>query len=173
MAASLSEINARIVWGEGPSLFPVIWRCVGDSSRPLSDTLHTKFISFMGLKLFQIHIKDLPMPPPCIIYSATARNKSPSISDCLAVSRHGYCPHGKNARSSHIILYLCATPFCGPSLPGSPPKCKELESSSYSLLLLKWMIYRCCCCCSIVQLCLTLCDPMDSSMPGLSVLHYF
>ena len=28
-----------------------------------------------------------------------------------------------------------------------------------------------CCCCSIAQLCLTLCDPMDCSMPGFPVLH--
>ena len=27
-------------------------------------------------------------------------------------------------------------------------------------------------CCSVVQLCLTLYDPMDCSMPGLPVLHY-
>ena len=29
-----------------------------------------------------------------------------------------------------------------------------------------------CCCCSIVQLCLTLCDPVDCSMPELPVLHH-
>ena len=28
------------------------------------------------------------------------------------------------------------------------------------------------CCCSIAQLCLTLCNPMDCSMPGLPVLHH-
>ena len=28
------------------------------------------------------------------------------------------------------------------------------------------------CCCSVTQLCLTLCDPMDCSTPGLSVLHH-
>ena len=28
------------------------------------------------------------------------------------------------------------------------------------------------CCCSVAQLCLTLCDPMDYSMPGFSVLQY-
>ena len=29
-----------------------------------------------------------------------------------------------------------------------------------------------CCCCSVAKSCLTLCDPMDCSMPGSSVLHY-
>ena len=29
-----------------------------------------------------------------------------------------------------------------------------------------------CCCCSVAKLCLTLCDPMDCSMPGFSVIHY-
>ena len=27
-------------------------------------------------------------------------------------------------------------------------------------------------CCSVTKLCLTLCDPMDCSMPGFPVLHY-
>ena len=30
----------------------------------------------------------------------------------------------------------------------------------------------CCYCCSVAKLCLTLCDPMDCSMPGSSILHY-
>ena len=28
------------------------------------------------------------------------------------------------------------------------------------------------CCCSVAQSCLTLCDPMDSGTPGLSVPHH-
>ena len=28
------------------------------------------------------------------------------------------------------------------------------------------------CCCSVVKSCLTLCDPMDSNVPGFPVLHY-
>ena len=28
------------------------------------------------------------------------------------------------------------------------------------------------CCCLIAKSCLTLCDPMDCSMPGFSVFHY-
>ena len=28
------------------------------------------------------------------------------------------------------------------------------------------------CCVAVVQLCLTLCDPMDCSTPGFSVLHH-
>ena len=34
------------------------------------------------------------------------------------------------------------------------------------------VIYYICCCCSIFQSCLTPCDPMDCSTPGLPVLHY-
>ena len=30
-----------------------------------------------------------------------------------------------------------------------------------------------CCCCLVARLCPTLCDPMDCSMPGSSVFHYF
>ena len=29
-----------------------------------------------------------------------------------------------------------------------------------------------CCCCSVAQLCLTLCNPMDWSMPGYPILHH-
>ena len=29
-----------------------------------------------------------------------------------------------------------------------------------------------CCCCSVIQLCLTLWDPMDCNTPGFPVLHY-
>ena len=29
-----------------------------------------------------------------------------------------------------------------------------------------------CYCCSVVQLCLTLCSPMDCGMPGFPVLHH-
>ena len=29
-----------------------------------------------------------------------------------------------------------------------------------------------CCCCSVAQMCLTLCDPMDCSMPGFPALHH-
>ena len=32
--------------------------------------------------------------------------------------------------------------------------------------------YRPYCCCSVSQSCLTLCDPMDCSTPGLPVLHH-
>ena len=32
---------------------------------------------------------------------------------------------------------------------------------------------RCCCCCSVTLLCLTLCNPMDCSAPGLPVPHHF
>ena len=32
-------------------------------------------------------------------------------------------------------------------------------------------LYFCCCCCSVAKFCLTLCDPMDCSLPGFTVLH--
>ena len=33
-------------------------------------------------------------------------------------------------------------------------------------------LLMCCCCCSVAKLHLTLCDPIDCSMPGFPVLHY-
>ena len=47
-----------------------------------------------------------------------------------------------------------------------PPKCpstgKQIKYSIYT----QWNIV------AVVQLCPTLCDPMDCSTPGLPVLHY-
>ena len=34
------------------------------------------------------------------------------------------------------------------------------------------VIWKYDCCCSVAQLCLTLCNPMDCSMPGFPVLHH-
>ena len=36
-----------------------------------------------------------------------------------------------------------------------------------------WLLLTDVCCCSVAQLCLTLCDSMDCSMPGFRVLHHF
>ena len=36
----------------------------------------------------------------------------------------------------------------------------------------KWGFRSQLCCCSVTQSCPTLCDPMDCSMPGVTVLHY-
>ena len=33
-------------------------------------------------------------------------------------------------------------------------------------------LFTFCCCCSVAQSCLTLCDPINDSMPGFPVLHY-
>ena len=40
---------------------------------------------------------------------------------------------------------------------------------SVFVCLLPWAILRCCC--SVTKSCLTLCDPVDCSMPGSSILH--
>ena len=47
---------------------------------------------------------------------------------------------------------------------------KNDNSSEIKLKEFSNLIY--CCCYSIPQSCLTLCDPMDYSAPGSSVLHY-
>ena len=45
---------------------------------------------------------------------------------------------------------------------------KFLKQASWSMIYAKICFY----CCSVTQLCMTLCDPMDCSMPGFPVLHY-
>ena len=46
------------------------------------------------------------------------------------------------------------------------PHQKLLENRSHRQIL------ECCCCCSVAQWCLTLCHPMDCSIPGFLVLHH-
>ena len=41
-----------------------------------------------------------------------------------------------------------------------------------TLLPLLIIIICCCCCCSVLKSCLTPCDSMDCSIPGLPVFHY-
>ena len=45
------------------------------------------------------------------------------------------------------------------------------EIKRHLLLGRKEMTHFCCCYCSVTQSCLTLCDPMDCSTPGLPVHH--
>ena len=49
----------------------------------------------------------------------------------------------------------------------TPPLCSHL-----SVLSSTSCFVSCCCCCSVAPSCLTLCDPMDCSMPGLPVPHH-
>ena len=49
--------------------------------------------------------------------------------------------------------------------------CQSIDSSHLWLVILehliKYLIY--CCCCSVTRSCLTLCDPVDYSLPGSSI----
>ena len=42
----------------------------------------------------------------------------------------------------------------------------------FQIVCILLLLDFCCCCFSVPQLCLTLCDPMDCSMPGSPVLHH-
>ena len=54
----------------------------------------------------------------------------------------------------------------------SPTESKRLFYTSVSLLLSRIQGYRSVQFSSVAQLCLTLCDPMNHSMPGFPVLHH-
>ena len=47
----------------------------------------------------------------------------------------------------------------------------QVSSSLTKISLPVTILVACCCSCSVAKSCLPLCDPMDCSMPGLSVLH--
>ena len=64
----------------------------------------------------------------------------------------------------HSVFYLStSTPVW--QVPQTNPHRYPFMSIFVILLL-------CCCCCSVVQPYLTLCDPMDCSMPDFPVLHH-
>ena len=48
---------------------------------------------------------------------------------------------------------------------------KHLELWEISIACLSHSVY-CCCCCLVARLCLTLCDPMDTSPPGSSAMRF-
>ena len=54
----------------------------------------------------------------------------------------------------------------------SPLKSKGLSRVFYSTTIQKQCEGMGCCCCSVAKLCLSLCDPMDCSMPGFPVLPH-
>ena len=58
---------------------------------------------------------------------------------------------------SHLQEILCYT----------STRCQIL----LNLLVQRQLAVSCCCCCSVTQSCLTLCDPLDCSMPGFPVHH--
>ena len=45
-------------------------------------------------------------------------------------------------------------------------------TQNWPVILFNVLVLISCCCCSFIQLCPTLCDPMDCSMPGLPVPHH-
>ena len=73
-----------------------------------------------------------------------------------------------------FISFLCK------EVNGSPTTKKRFglgkKHVDYIKLLFAHIYYICSLepiCCSLTQLCLTLCDPMDYSMPGIPILHHF
>ena len=80
-----------------------------------------------------------------------------------------------------LCLYVNATLSICPTLPFPSASCPQVGSLRLSLhscpenrfisTICLDSIYTCCCF-SVAKLRLTLCNPMDRSMPGLPVFHY-
>ena len=86
--------------------------------------------------------RALACPPPSrSLWSLWANGRGAQSFHC--------CSHGRRAvftSDTSFYFFLCPSHF-------------------------EAILLFCCCCCSVAQLCLTLCDPMDCSTPGLPVLH--
>ena len=76
----------------------------------------------------------------------------------------------KRAKSRFQTGYQCMKWLSHISVSLSSYNCKQ-EGWTRSAVGLISIIYTSCCC-SVTKLCPTLCDPMDCSIPGSSVLHY-
>ena len=72
------------------------------------------------------------------------------------------------------------TQNCASESPGTLVKITSRPCSSVILIPKVWILRGnriwerlcCCCCCSVSKSCLVLCDPVNCSTPGFSVLHY-
>ena len=80
-----------------------------------------------------------------------------------------------------VDLLSTGLPALPPGLQGySGSLCRAFSRVSLPALfwrvsrwtLLPLLIIIICCCCSVLKSCLTLCDSMDCSIPGLPVFHY-
>ena len=99
------------------------------------------------------------------------------ILEWVAISfSRGSAPPRDRTRVSYIsctggwVLYHCLHLGSPESLPQLAPSkdCLSCRMPSHPRSCLLWWW----CCCSVTKSCPTLCDPMDCSMPGSSVLHY-
>ena len=88
--------------------------------------------------------------------------------DCslLSSSVHGTFP-------ARILEWVAIFSSRGPSWPGDQTCISWIAVIFFSTEPPGFpYIHYCCYCCSVTKLCLTLCDPMDCSVPGFAVLCY-
>ena len=71
------------------------------------------------------------------------------------------------SHAEHLSIYLLA--ICMSSLE----KCLSISFIHFLTTLCAFLLLSCLCSCLVIQSCLTLCIPLDSSLPGSSVLGIF
>lgn len=104
------------------TLHYVIWRCVWEFHLCSGWHYSYRFISFTDLKLFQIHIKTLFLPPTWIIYAGTAYNKSSRFSvhqwANAAIPSTSICTTDPSQHPQTIFSsFLPTAPHPGPRIP--------------------------------------------------------
>ena len=96
------------------------------------------------------------------------------LSAVEAGSPKSRCQQGHTASETHSAILPCFSPLSGDSLA-----CRHVSPISASVLM--WpssykdasYVGLACVCAKLLQLCLTLCHPMDCSLPGSSVHGIF
>ena len=108
-----------------------------------------------------------PIPLPCSSTRETSAHTS------LSFSRQG---------TARVSALWSSLPPSSPVVAGAQWGVGEFQKPHVNRHILSWCQFYwqsflgrwcCSCCCSIAQLRLTLCNPMDCSMPGFPVHHHF
>ena len=111
----------------------------------------------------------------CARVCAKSPQSCAALCDPMNCSPRGFSVHGffgQECHEQHLgSLPSNSTPRCVCKRNVCVYPCKALYQTF--IIVKSWLLINTMnCCCSVAQSCLTLCDPVDCSTPGSSVLHY-
>ena len=104
----------------------------------------------------------------CIWVGRQVKGLERSIGDQVAKCICVYC---NQMKWRNLILWLGKPWVWEASVLFIMPMAVGQHLLVSEIILTSWLI-SICCCCSVTRSCLTLCDPMYCSTPGLPVIHH-